>query len=102
MRSIETEKYLWHGKSDAVPYDPCNFRKAFVRALKGIGVRPLNPHEARHTYVSELQAAGVDIETISYMTGHADIDMTEHYLHVRSSVTEAAAEKLNSTLVKKR
>jgi site-specific recombinase XerD len=29
------------------------------------------------------------------MTGHADIDMTQHYLHVQREVKEVAADKLD-------
>ena len=95
LRDVET-KYVWQGRGNDAPFDPPHFRRNFKAALEQIGVRPLNPHEARHTYVSQLQACGVDIETISHMTGHADIDMTEHYLHVRSSTLKDAAKKLDS------
>lgn len=33
----------------------------------------LTPHSCRHTYVSQLQALGVDMETIQSMVGHADM-----------------------------
>ena len=51
-------------------------------------------------YVSRLQAQGVPLETIQSLTGHADVDMTEHYLHVQKEVKEDAAQKLNSLFKK--
>ena len=60
----------------------------------------LSPHCCRHTYVSQLQAQGVPLETIQSLTGHADVDMTEHYLHVQKEVKEDAAQKLNSLFKK--
>ena len=30
-----------------------------------------------------MQALGVDIQTIQSIVGHADTEMTEHYLHVQ-------------------
>lgn len=40
------------------------------------------------------------LETIQSLTGHADVDMTEHYLHVQKEVKEDAAQKLNSLFKK--
>ena len=60
----------------------------------------ISPHCCRHTYVSQLQAQGVPMETIQSLTGHADVDMTEHYLHVQKEVKEDAAQKLNSLFKK--
>ncbi len=48
------------------------------------GVRELTPHSCRLTYVSQMQALGVDLATIQSTVGHADLDMTQHYLHVRT------------------
>ena len=68
--------------------------KAAISSVEG--VRLLTPHLTRHTYVSQLQAQGVAIETIQALVGHAEIDMTEHYLHVQNKVKENAVEKLDA------
>ena len=39
-----------------------------------------------------MQALGVDLATIQSMVGHADLDMTQHYLHVQSPVKQKAVE----------
>ena len=57
----------------------------------------LTPHICRYTYVLQLQALGVDMETIQSMVGHADIEMTQHYRHVQEEVRQAAAEKFSKT-----
>ena len=87
--------YIWHG--DTIPVcNPSVFRKQFKKALTEVGdVRLLSPHCCRHTYVSQMQAMGVPIETIQSLTGHADIDMTQHYLHVQREVRDNAASRLN-------
>ena len=59
------------------------------------GVRVLTPHCCRHTYVSQMQALGVTLETIQSMVGHADIDMTAHYLHLQEPMRQAAIEKFS-------
>ena len=45
-----------------------------------------------HTYVSQMQALGVDIQTIQSIVGHADTEMTEHYLHVQESIRQSAIQ----------
>lgn len=86
--------YVWEvGKKDQ-PCNPSYFRDKFKAAIGEIeGVRVLTPHSCRHTYVSQLQALGVDLPTIQSIVGHADIDMTQHYLHVQDSIRQQAVSK---------
>lgn len=93
-----TEQYIWHGETTPL-CNPSVFRKQFKKALTKVGdVRLLSPHCCRHTYVSQLQAMGVEIETIKSLSGHAEIDMTEHYLHVQQEVKTLAVDRLNRLL----
>lgn len=55
----------------------------------------LTPHSCRHTYVSQIQALGVDLATIQSIIGHADIDMTQHYLHVQDSIRQDAVARFS-------
>lgn len=94
LRATEAP-YIWTGKDGTRPCNPSYFRDQFRQALETVGgVRLLTPHSCRHTYVSQLQAQGVPLETIQSLVGHADLDMTEHYLHVQENVRQEAAEKL--------
>lgn len=78
------------------PVNPSYFRDKYRNALFRIpGVRMLTPHSCRHTFVSQLQALGVDMETIQSLVGHADIEMTQHYLHVQEEVRQAAVKKFS-------
>ena len=74
------------------PDGSCVHIRQAVKQVKG--VRPLTPHSCRHTFVSQLQAQGVPMETIQSLAGHADVDMTEHYLHVQDGVKATAVERL--------
>ena len=57
--------YLWTGKGGDKPCNPTHFRDKFAAAIESVpGVRPLTPHSCRHTFVSQLQAQGVPMETI--------------------------------------
>ncbi len=97
LRSMGEGTYIWESDATGLPVNPTCFRKKFRQALEKIrGVRLLTPHSCRHTYVSQLQAQGVPMETIQSLVGHADCQMTEHYLHVQDSVKTAAVEKLGN------
>ena len=43
-----------------------------------------------------MQALGMDLATIQSLVGHADVDMTKHYLHVQDPVRLTAIAKLIS------
>ncbi len=95
IRNTE-KKYIWEVGVKDQPCNPSHFRKKFREALKQIGgVRLLTPHCCRHTYVSQMQALGVDLPTIQSIVGHADLDMTQHYLHVQDSIRQEAVNKFS-------
>lgn len=99
LRAMHGETFVWQSTRKDIPINPTRFRDYFRDALEQVdGVRKLTPHSTRHTYVSQLQANGVDIDTIKSLVGHADIQMTEHYLHVQSEVKLNAVERLNALL----
>jgi integrase len=91
-------QYIWQSpKKDDTPCNPSYFRDGYKKAIGTVeGVRYLSPHSCRHTFVSQMQALGVDIATIQTIVGHADIDMTTHYLHVQESVKQDAIEKFSN------
>ena len=45
-----------------------------------------------YKYCLKMQALGVDIQTIQSIVGHADTEMTEHYLHVQESIRQSAIQ----------
>lgn len=91
---------IWEGKYKDKPCNPTHFADLYKKALTEIeGMRYLSPHCCRHTYVSQMQALGVDLATIQSIVGHADIDMTKHYLHVQESIRQAAIEKFSEAFM---
>lgn len=96
LRTTE-RKYIWEEKKEGFPCNPSFFRDRFRDALEAIPeVRVLTPHCCRHTYVSQMQALGVDVSTIQSIVGHAEIDMTEYYLHVQDSIKRDAVSKFSN------
>lgn len=95
-------KFIWEAGKPGIPCSPSHFRDQFKKALEKIeGVRVLTPHCCRHTFVSQMQALGVDIETIQNIVGHAEIDMTRHYLHVQEPKRLEAAQRFSEAFSKK-
>jgi integrase len=62
--------------------------------LKRLGLPEVTPHSARHSYISTLQAAGIEIATVAKLAGHASPTTTlEIYSHARLG-SEVAAKVL--------
>jgi site-specific recombinase XerD len=51
-------------------------------------------HIFRHTYISRLVMAGVDIRTVQELAGHKDIKMTMRYAHLAPAHKLAAVDRL--------
>ena len=98
------DKFIWESpRKPGMPCNPSAFRTQFQRALKGVEeVRVLTPHSCRHTYVSQMQMLGVDLATIQSIVGHADVDMTVHYLHVQEPIRQEAIGKFSAAFSNRR
>lgn len=58
----------------------------------------LNMYCLRHTYCTDLEAAGVSINVAKYLMGHSSITLTAKiYTHMREDTLAAAAEKIAQT-----
>jgi integrase len=101
LRDTE-DKFVWNSPKKAdQPCNPSYFADQFKKTLEQVdGVRVLTPHCCRHTYVSQLQALGVSIETIQSIVGHADMDMTRHYLHVQENIRQEAVTRFSEAFSK--
>ncbi|MGH9087498.1 MAG: tyrosine-type recombinase/integrase [Acidimicrobiales bacterium] len=58
-------------------WDQRNFRRAFNKEAAAAGLSDLHPHLLWHTAISLLSAAGVPLEAIADVAGHATTAMTE-------------------------
>jgi integrase len=56
--------------------------RKFDKDLKDWGGRVIRFHDLRHTAITLLMGAGIDIRTIKEISGHADIKTTMNYLHL--------------------
>jgi integrase len=71
-----------------------NFRRRFWAAtLKKLGLPAVTPHSARHTFISTLQAQGIEVGLVAKIAGHSNANVTlGHYTQaVRGGESAAAA-----------
>jgi len=70
--------------------DPSKLTRRFKEALERAGLREITFHELRHTFGTQLAAAGVPLRTIQEWMGHADAKTTEVYRHYAPDPTHGA------------
>jgi integrase len=69
-------------------------RSWFEQAVKDSGIAHFTWHDLRHTFISRLVMAGVDLRTVQELAGHKTIQMTMRYAHLAPSHVAEAAERL--------
>jgi integrase len=68
-----------------------NFRKRFwVPALQRLGLPHVSPHSARHSFISTLQAQGIEVGLVAKIAGHANVNVTlGHYTQAVRGIDKA-------------
>ena len=61
---------------------------------KGRTIRALTFHSLRHSFVTELQKAGVPMDHIIELAGHEDIETTKGYAHDNLEQLKKSVAKL--------
>ena len=75
-------------------------RKALRRSAARAGLDPneITPHVLRHTVVTHLVQAGVDLPTVQRISGHKTLSMVARYANQNGSHTKAAMTKLDTSV----
>jgi integrase len=81
------------------PIDPSNFRRQFDKICNKAGLVGWHPHELRHSAASIMLAAGVPLEVVSRVLGHASIRITaDVYGHIMDPQRKQAADAMSTVL----
>jgi len=79
-----------------------NIKEPFQRVVKKVELDPkqITPHTLRHTTITHLVQAGVDLPTVKRISGHKTLIMVERYCHQNGEHIQAAMDKLQDRLNK--
>ena len=74
--------------------------KPFARAVTRAKLDPalVTPHVMRHTAITRLVQAGVDLPTIQKISGHKTLTMVLRYTHVSANHIDEAIQALDRTI----
>jgi len=72
------------------------FRRCAIAA--GLNPKQVTPHVLRHTAISHLVMAGVDLPTVGRISGHKTLAMVQKYSHRNGEHIQAALSKLEQRL----
>ena len=91
QRSSESSGYVFPGKNRGRLVD---IKTAWAKLLRDARIDRFRFHDCRHDFASKLVMAGVDLNTVRELLGHADIKMVLRYAHLAPEHLAAAVDKL--------
>ena len=65
-------------------------------AAAGLDATEVLCHTLRHTAITHLVQAGVDLPTVKRLSGHTTLSMIEQYAHQNSAHIHTAMDKLEA------
>ena len=66
--------------------------------ISGLDPDQILRHTLRHTAITHLVQAGVDLPTVKRISGHKTLAMVERYAHANGAHIQAAMDKLQARL----
>jgi integrase len=105
--AVSALKELWQRRNSTSPHvcltrygEPMISPRAWFELVmqeavkNNSSLRNVTWHIFRHTYISRLVMAGVDLRTVQELAGHKDIKMTVRYAHLAPAHKLAAVDRL--------
>lgn len=69
------------GPTEGAPLSEAGLRRIFRTHRASSGALQVRPHRLRHTYGTELAAAGLDLLVLRELMGHVSPETTAGYIH---------------------
>jgi integrase len=88
---VESSSLMFPGKHGA-RLD--NVKRSWARVLKDAKIEKFRWHDMRHDFASKLVMAGVPLNTVRDLCGHADLSTTLRYAHLAPAHKAEAIAKL--------
>jgi integrase len=97
----DRDGYIFPAKSSQAKHPhrdriTAGFKRVVIRA--GLEPAKVTPHVLRHTAITRLVEAGVDLPTIQRISGHKTLAMVARYAHVSSPHIDVAMGALDRTI----
>ena len=89
---------LLFGRTASAPFTPTHVRKRALDAWKAAGLEPIGLHEARHSYSTYLDAAGISETRADRYMGHSNPTVANRYRHQLEGQLVEDAERLDAYL----
>lgn len=70
-------------------------RERLQTACEKLGIENVALHTLRHTFISHLIMAGVDIPTVMKISGHRDIRVAQMYMHLARDHIRKAVDRIS-------
>lgn len=96
LRSLpKDQKWLFPSSTSKTGHQT-EIRKAFIQCVKAACLDPdkIVRHTLRHTAITHLVQAGVDLPTVKRISGHKTLRMVERYAHQCGEHIQQAVDKL--------
>ncbi len=87
QQDTKTSGYVFEGEEGKPLTD---LKKPWANLLKAAGITEFRFHDLRHHFASKLVMAGVDLNTVRELLGHAELKMTLRYAHLAPEHKAAA------------
>jgi len=100
VKSIpEDQEWLFPSKKSVTGHI-VNIDKAFRRVVQaaGLDTREVVRHTLRHTAISHMVMANIDLLTVKRISGHKSLSMVERYAHQNGEHIRAAMDKLEKRI----
>ena len=81
---------VFHGRG----LTPNNVSMVVAKRCDSVGLSDMTLHTMRHTCITRMIEAGVNLIVVAAQVGHTDVKMTQRYSHISNEAKRAAAEKV--------
>jgi integrase/recombinase XerD len=96
-RTRRPTDWLFPGADPSQPISVKTIFRACRQAARSAGIaKSVHPHLLRHAFATHLLEAGVNLRTIQFLLGHANLETTARYLQVADVNVRATTSPLES------